>query len=207
MNWETIVVAVGGSSVLFGAVGWMVKSLITRLIDKYMEHQKSALTVSAAETIARLKHDLQLAATEHQVRYAKLYEWRAEVIAELNGLLVDASWAAKGLVGPELQGGPSQPVKYTHTNNKMWKFYNYFDKNRIYLPELLATQIDGFTYDLRRELIRFNAHRTREILDDSSEDWEKHYDAMLRALEYFDCVVPETRTKLEAEFRSILGVS
>lgn len=85
-TWQIIILLVlGGTPVL----KWFVKSLIEKMLAKDLERFRASLNSEANSTIERLKHELQLVSLEHQVRFSKLHEKRAEVIAELYGLLVE----------------------------------------------------------------------------------------------------------------------
>jgi hypothetical protein len=53
------------------------------------------LKAKADATIERLRSDLQIRTIEHQVRFARLHEKQATVIAEWNGLLAEAMWHAE----------------------------------------------------------------------------------------------------------------
>ena len=73
------------------------------------------------------------------MQFSKLHERRAEVIAELYGLLVETEWASKGFVSSR---DAPQEEKYVTAMNKAAEFYWYFEKNRIYLPQPLCEQLE-----------------------------------------------------------------
>ena len=90
---------------------------------------------SADVEIERLKTALQAAALEHQVRFSKLHEKRAEVLADLYKLLVEAEREALhytyrlGKVPDDQKGQEPQAVK------KLREFDSFGDIYRIYLPQ------------------------------------------------------------------------
>lgn len=204
--WQTILLALGGNAALLAVLGWLAKSFVTQLLAKDIAQFKATLGATSAATTERLKHDLQLVAMEHQVRFAKLHERRAEVIAELYGLLVEAHWASQSFVSPaEWAGEPSKKEKYVTAMNKAAEFYRYFDKNRIYLPQATCDQLEQFIRNMRREVIGFGVYATKEDSHLPDHAVEKKYHAWMKASEYFDTEVPKAKATLEAELRSILG--
>lgn len=189
-------------------LGWLARSLGTQLLSKDLERFKVDLSAASSTAAEELKHRLHIAATEHQVRYAKLHERRAEVIAELYGLLVEAHWAAQGFVAVfEFTGEPPKSEKYVTAMNKAAEFYRHFDKNRIYLPPDVCRKLEEFVKAMRRQVIGFGVYVNKDdkFLPDHVQDAK--YEAWTKAAEYFDQQVPQARAALEAELREILGAS
>src|SRR5690606_27647479 len=98
--WQTIVLALGGNLALVAVLGWLSKSLISQLLAKDIESFKIALKSESESASEKLRHELEKAMIEHQVRFSKLHEKRAEVIAELYSLLVQAYWDLQSFVSP-----------------------------------------------------------------------------------------------------------
>ena len=110
--WQAILLNFGGTATLVVILAWLARSIGAQLLAKDIERFKSELSAASAAATERLKHDLQLAATEHQVRYSKLQARRGEVIAEMYALLVEAHWASQSFVSPvEFGGEPSKAEK------------------------------------------------------------------------------------------------
>ena len=65
------------------AIAWLLKSALAAWIAKDAEKFKATLKADADREIESLKHSLQMIATEHQVRFSKMHERRAEVIEDL----------------------------------------------------------------------------------------------------------------------------
>ena len=204
--WSTVLLAFSGNAALLGVLGWLARSFGSQLLAKDIERFKAELAAASASATERLKHDLQIAALEHQVRFSKLHERRAEVIAELYGLLVEAKWAAQSFVSvAEWQGEPPKAEKYVTAMNKAADFFRYFDKNRIYLPEELCAQLEKFNADMRTRVISFGVYAS---IDD--ENAPEHFirqklDVWSKASDYFDKEVPVARAALESELRKILS--
>ncbi len=140
------------------------------------------------------------------MRFSKLHEKRAEVIATLYSLLVQAYWDLSSFVSlMEWAGEPTKQDKYVSAMNSVADFYRYFDKHRIYIPETLCLQIDEFVQEMRSRAIGFGVYvkYDDETLPDHA--YEKKHKAWEQAWEYFEKKVPETKTALENELRGILG--
>lgn len=75
--WQSLLVAFGGNAAVLLVLGFLGRSLMSSVLAKDIE---------------KFKADLHVAAIEHEVRFSKLHEKRAEVLAELYKLLVAATW-------------------------------------------------------------------------------------------------------------------
>ena len=204
---ESIFAALGGAAILVTAAAWLARSLIGQFLSKDLERFKSELSSATAASVERTKHELQLAAQERNLLLTKLHEKRASVIAELYGLLVEAHWAAQDFASPmERAGEPNKSEKYATALNKAADFYRFFDKNRIYLPKDLCSNLEEFLKAMRNEVIGFGVYLTREEEHMSESAIVKKHNAWGNASTYFDKVAPKTRDLLEAELRRLIGV-
>ena len=204
--WESILVAVGGNAALLLLLGWLARSLGSQLLAKDLEKFKADLAAASSSSTEKLKHDLQLTAVEHQVRFSKLHERRAEVIAELYSLLVEAQWAAQNFVSVgDLQGDPPKQVKYATAMNKAADFYRCFDKNRIYLPQVLCVQLEKFNANMRKRVLQFGAYVSIDEKAAPDSFIVQKLEVWAKASEYFDKEIPLARTALESELRQILA--
>jgi len=79
--WTTVLVTLGGQTVLLAIVAFLARSLMSSLMAKDLEAFKADLESKSNVAIERLRADLQLTAFEHQIRFSKLHERRAEVLA------------------------------------------------------------------------------------------------------------------------------
>jgi len=204
--WQTIVLALGGNLALVAVLGWLSKSLISQLLAKDIESFKIALKSESESASEKLRHELEKAMIEHQVRFSKLHEKRAEVIAELYSLLVQAYWDLQSFVSPaEWAGEPNKQEKFASAMNSVAAFYHFFDKHRIYIPEGLCAQIDEFVREMRKRAIGFGVYV--EYNDESlpPQAMERKHNAWTDAWEYFEKKVPDAKNALENELRTILG--
>jgi hypothetical protein len=205
---ETIVVALGGTALLVAAAAWLTKSVIAQWLSKDLERYKSELAATSTVEIERLRHELQLTAHERSVLIAKLHEKRTQVVADLYGLLVEAHWASQDFASPmEWAGEPTKKEKYGAALNKSADFYRFFDKNRIYLPDALCTQLDEFLRAIRGKVIGFGVYLSRDEALMSDDNIQKKHEAWIDTARYFDDEVPKARHALERELRMLVGVA
>jgi hypothetical protein len=131
---EIIFASIGGSAVLLGAVGFLIKLLISHLLDK---------------DIALYKSDLEKLSFEYRVIFSKLHETRAKITTKLYASIV------------ELESKVSTFVNYAasvdeETNQKhmeeLWKaadgFKDIFQKNRIFYSTDLCRKLDDLNDSL-----------------------------------------------------------
>jgi hypothetical protein len=205
-SWETALIDLGGHTTLLVVLGWLCRSLGSQILAKDLEQFRTQLSAASNSAAEQLKHELHIVATEHQVRYAKLHERRAEVIAELYGFLVEAHWASQTFVSVfDLAGEPPNDEKYAAAMNKAAEFYRFFDKNRIYLPPELCQTLEDFVRKIRKPVIGFGVYVDKN--DEHLPDFARRdkLEAWIKASEYFDKEIPIARTALESELRTILG--
>lgn len=206
--WQSILLAFGGNAALLLVLGWLARSFGSQLLAKDLEKFKAELAANSSAASDRLKHDLHLVALEHQVRFSKLHERRAEVVAEAYALLVEAHWSSADFVSPiEYAGDSSKQEKYVNAMKKGTEFYRYFDKNRIYLPQALCDQLQTFIQNMRREVVGFGVYVTNDEEYVPDHAIRSKLEAWTRASKFFDSEVPSAKAALEAELRTIIGAS
>jgi hypothetical protein len=202
--WQSLLLALGGNATLLLLLGWLARSFGSQLLAKDLEQFKAGLASASSEASERLKHELQMNSIEHEVRFSKLHERRAEVIASLYTLLVEVQWASQNFVAlKDFAGGPTKEEKYDTAMNKSADFSKEFDKNRIFLPEQACVQIDEFFRGMRSKVNNFGDYVI------TTENTPKHgaltlYKEWIDASSYFDEQVPAARRALETELRNML---
>lgn len=209
-----VITSAAVSSLLAAGIIWLSKTWISERLknaikheyDEKLETHKAQLRAQSDIETERLRSQLNITALEHQVRFSGLHNKRAEVIAELYGLLVQAYWDTSSFVSlVEWSGEPDKKAKYVTAMNAIADFFRFFDKNRIYLPEALCAQLEAFVQAMRHKAIGFGVYVRHD--DDAlpPESFEKKHNAWVAAWEYFEKEVPVARASLERELRNILG--
>jgi hypothetical protein len=141
--WREILLALGGNATLLLVLAFLSRSLLqtwlTKDIKKFetdlkgkadseLERLKAELKAEGDVSIEQLKGRLQLAATEHEVRFSNLHQKRAEVIADLYQRLVKVSLAGERFV---YQLSLSNE-EYLETLDRIQEFATFYETNRIY---------------------------------------------------------------------------
>lgn len=206
--WQTLLLAFGGNALLLAVLGILGKSLLDKLIVRDTKQFESDLKAKSDAAVEYLKNELQINAIEHQVRFSRLHEKRANVIAELYSLLVEMLWEAESFLSQmEWAGEPKKEEKHRTAMTKLVEFYRYFDKHRIYLPVDICTSLEKLVMEVRSHVIKFGVYikyddnsindRTRE---QKEKAWDEGWDAIKNQ-------VPLARKRLEGEFRFLLGAT
>lgn len=164
------------------------------------------IKAKADSTIEQLKSDLQLRTIEHQVRFSRLHEKQATVIADVYAHLVETLWEAESFLSPvEWNGEPSKKEKYATSINKIIELFRYFDKHRIYLPEHLCDILDQLITEIRGHVTKYGVYLTWDDSSLQEHTRKEKYDAWIGGWEAIRTQIPEVRKKLEDEFRTLLG--
>src|SRR5690606_15232759 len=99
----------------------------------------------------RLRSQLQTAALEHEVRFSRLHERRANVIAETYALLKAVFDRLSNYVAPfEPVGGPSRQERFTALVDAHNSFRSYYSGRLIFLPQGVASQLEKADGELVR---------------------------------------------------------
>src|SRR5207248_315994 len=96
--------------------------------------------------IERYKAGLKMASYEHEVKFARLHESRAEVIAEIYSRLTEL------ISNAEIYLQPGSAPQHTHENETgecIQGLRGFFEKNRIYLQEDICHLIDHLLSTIR----------------------------------------------------------
>lgn len=205
-TWQTVLLAFGGNAALLAVLGALAKSLLEKVITRDTKQFESDLKAKSDATIEHLKSELQLRTIEHQVRFSRLHEKQAVVIAELNGHLAEVLWEAESFLAPmQWAGEPSPEEKHRTAMNKLAEFFRFFDKHRIYLPVELCSSLQELVLQVRHHVIHFGSYvryadaaLTDHTRTQKEKAWNDGWDAIKNK-------VPQARSALEDEFRSLLG--
>lgn len=207
-TWQTILLAFGGNAALLAVLGLLAKSLLEKLITRDTRRFEADLKAKSDAAIEHLRSDLQLRSIEHQVRFSRLHEKRASVIAELYGHLVETLSEAESFLSPmEWLGEPDKAEKHRIAMNKLVDFFRYFDKHRIYLPEEMCGSLEAVAMKVRSHIIEFGVYvgfNDQSMNDHTREQKQKAWNGGWDAIKN---QVPQARKLLEEEFRMLLGAT
>ena len=206
--WQTFLLAFGGNAALLAVLAVIAKSFLDKVITRDTKTFEADLKAKSDAAIENLKSELQLRTIEHQVRFSRLHEKRASVIADLYGHLVEALWEAESFLSPmEWTGEPGKQEKHNIAMDKLVELYRFFDKHRIYLPSELCDSLEALFMEVRQHVINFGVYvrfHEQSINDHTREQkekvWNEGWDAIMNK-------VPLARQNLEQEFRVLLGAA
>jgi hypothetical protein len=193
-----IVTSLGGWTLL----AWFVKRLASHFLTKDVEKFKNDLKFQADIAAEQLKAQLRMVAHEHEVKFSRLHEERAEVIKKMYSLLVELITKAEIFLLP---GSVENRALEQETGECINNLSACFKQSRIYLDIELCKQIECLLVAIR------DAFAKRTILAEwrpQSKEEEQEWRRIL--LETYNVIikeVPPIQLRLEEEFRRILSPS
>jgi len=206
--FKIFLLAIGSQALVLTVIGYLARSLIAQLLAKDLETFKTTIKIEGEREIQKISHELEKKSIEHHVRFSRLHEKRAEIIATLYSMIVQAHMHLEKVIDPrEFMGDPSKMDQMDNAYRSVSEFYSYFNKNRIYLPEYLCNQTNSFVQEMHANCLEYfmYARYTEKALNEDLR--KKRSDAGIKALKYFQEVVPNAKSALENELRTILGDS
>ena len=206
--WQLIASA-GVSAALSSLLIWITKSWLSERLsqsirseyNQKLETHKAQLKASSDVEIERLRSQLNISATEHQVRYAKMHEARAEAIAETYSLLKELYICLADYIKPfEPAGGVPREQRRERAHAALVKFKSYYPTKLIFLPSDVADHLAEIDMQLTRVFNEFflGVEKAQAAGSDDVTKW----------IEIVDRVNTEFQTaykRLEAEFRKLIG--
>ena len=138
MNWADVVKTIVTNTVFLTVIGFVAKSIFERMLSRDMDKFKAELQARYEKELERFRVDLKLTAFEHETRFAKLHERRAEVIAALHKMLVQVQRTFPMTMPTSLSREDREEAL-----NSLSEFARYFDENRIYLSSHLCDKLEA----------------------------------------------------------------
>lgn len=182
-----------------GLLVWLGKKWIAQLFEKDADKNRAALKLEGDAQIERLKHSLQMLAYEQQVRFSKLHERRADIIAELYKLLNEVPAVAAGFVFTDRKDMERQGL----AEEKVLELYRFIENNRIYFPLHVCDLLDKFSNKLHKSVIFVGLYST--IVEPTEGTRQEQRKVFLDAVTALETEIPKLKTDLAVEFRKLLG--
>lgn len=193
----------GGGVILFGLSSFWGKIWADRALET-LRQEHAQLNLQLSNHLALLteerKHLLALKASEHQIRFSKLYENRARVISVLDRRLYELEVLGQRYVQ---QVGRDGEAAYVHLERKIIESRSFLDSRQIYLTDELYSPIYKFLAAVQEAVINVNVHTDSGKA--SHEALRRNSGAVLQAFEIVEKQVPSMRHALIQEFRAILS--
>lgn len=134
---------------------------------------------------------------EHQIRFSKLHEKRAEVISELYSRLYDYYWAVCAFLRDFHKTKPDEK-DFKEIDGKSYEFSDYYYKHRIYFNEDICSKIDEIIPTLYSAYVPLEGRDSND--NHLKEDWNKCAEIVRKQY-------PKIKESLGSDFRKILGVA
>lgn len=186
---QTIFLIYGGPTVV-------VCGLTAFLGKRYLDHVREKDRGEVYAELESLKNDLGKLALEHQVKFTNIYQRRAEIIAELYGLIYDTERIFTQYIA---NIGPKDNLYKGY--ELIIKVREFIEKNRIYFSESLNKIIDD-NFKIFNDAVNFISFK--EVVDNP--------EASERDIEYAKThakigvkELPVLRQELIKAFRELLG--
>jgi len=211
---STIVGSVLASTLVCGAVGWLLRTWISERLkgaikneyDLKLESFKAELKADSDVQIEQLKARLQIAASERSVQFSHIYAKTAETIAEVYSRLVafrDSVAAYTSIV--EYSTDPPKEERRAKVGEKFQDFQDFYKPRRIYLPRELDDKIAEFANGLFN--ISLDFRRGVEEGGDYRPGAPEDKDTWMEAHKYVNEQSVELLKALEEQFQRELGIS
>jgi hypothetical protein len=189
---------------LLAIVAWLLKTSLKAWIANDAEVFKTRLKADSDIEIEQFKSSLQLIATEHQVRFSKLHERRADIIEELYKRLTDVYWDGQRFVmTSENNPSPYQANEFDKMREKLSEVFMFIEHHRILLPKSVCALLDQHFSHVN--LTVYSAGIFGRVKNPSDRTAEQSNDAFEKAYKDFETEIPAARAALEDEFRKMLG--
>lgn len=205
-TFQAIALATTGNALLLAVLGWLAKSLVQNLLTKDLAEHRIRLESENQLAARTFEHELSLAAREHDIRFGKLHERRAEAIAKLYKLLSVTS--EKGATYSAPFGYSSDPPK-SEQFSAFASAYNdaarYFFSHKLFLPAETCKKVEDLFQGLKEHPSKMNMYMGMADQHPSSDIELKKLDAWSEAWKYFQGDFKPAMTALENDFRMLLG--
>jgi len=224
MDYNQIIKYFLSTSVITAGLIYLVKLIIDKFAEARFEKYKASLQNETENfrhnlnfEAEKFRHELNTTATEHQIRYSKLYEERGQVIKSIYNLLLELENSLAKLTtmfqGPEWTTDTERDKVVTENIQKL---RSYLEQNRIFFSEALCSKIEAILSDAHKITVDMYTAKRTEIMNDNYNK-RGHIlgeQALLKPLEIWreldDKVqrdIKAARLDLAQEFRTLIGVS
>lgn len=205
-----VLASAGISGILAAALVWFGRSWIAERLkqaikseyDQKLETHKAQLKAASETEIERLRSQLSIAASEHEIRFSRLHERRAEVVAETYRLLREVYFKLHDYVKIfEPAGDVPRAERGKAAADAHAAFRGYYRARLIFLPQDIAAKLEAIDIALVRAYNEFAImvdRPERQHSNDALERWTAIVDRLSGEID-------TASRDLEGEFRRLLG--
>jgi len=181
----------GGVVIVYAFSSWLGRLWADRLMAKE--------TAKHTQELERLRSDLRKVAFESEVRFSKLHEKRAEIIAELYSKLVVYVRSGENY----LYGG-HHDKKYEAYIESFKDLTVFLERSEIYFSDSLCKGLSDFVFKVKQHtdekfVMQGYTPQTPAEIEESKKMLKSRWKAITEEL-------PLLKKQLTDEFRSLLGV-
>lgn len=195
---------VGGSAAILLAAAWMLRTALNSWLTKDVKRFELNLQAASDREIESLKHSFALIAKEHEVRFSKMHQRRAEVIEELYKKLTLLNLHGEQFsLTSENNRTDYQAERFTQMQEEFREVFLYAEQHRIFLPEKVCALVDKHLVQLRKTV--WAAAIFGRIEYPNEHTTQQSNQAFTKVYKDFETDIPAARSLLEAEFRGMLG--
>lgn len=205
---EYVLASATVSTILVAALGWATKSIISERLKNAIKHEydeklathKAELKSQSDIEVERLRSNLSIAATEHQIRFSNLHEKQAEIIANTYAKLKDFHAKIGDYVKIfEPAGDKPKEERRAIAAKAHDEFINFYSQNQIYLSKRSVELIDEIKEKQKGVFFQFlYGIEAAPNNSGNGQEW-------LAIFNEVKDEIPQVLSKLEDEFRQILG--
>ncbi len=223
MNLTQIITYFLSTSVITAGLVYLAKIIIDKFVEARFEKFKHSLqkenetfTHNLNLEAEKFRHELNTTATEHQIKYAKLYEERGLVIKFIYNLLLELENALTNLTttfqGPEWT---TDTDRENRTTNVISQLRVQLEQNRIFFSTSLCDNIEDIILDAHKIKVdmyvvkkdqqnndysnKVGIFKTSEELLQPTQTWRELDQKVQKDIK-------TARLNLAQEFRTLIGV-
>lgn len=187
----------GGATGIFFIAALFIKELWKRWLDRDIEAYKSRLSADHARALEQLRANLQIAAAERAVRFAKLHERMAETLADTYTRVVVLQQSVGAYVKSLDSEGRPPPGRWEAVNKATRELSECVLSRRIFMPAGTASRVCALLTDLRGVVQKYEEELEPGFV--ASPGSQK------MITEQVTSRFPPIIAELESEFRLLLG--
>jgi hypothetical protein len=203
---EAILLVTTGNALLLAVLGWLARSLLQNFLAKDLAQHRVRLESENQRSAQAFGHELTMAAREHDIRFGKLHERRADTIAKLYELLIDTSDKGADYSSPiGLSSDPPKPEQFNDFANSYNEAARYFRRNKLFLPQNTCTMVDELFRGIKEQPSRMNMYMNMADQHPGANTELKRLEAWDAAWKYFQEDFKPAIAALEHDLRALLG--
>lgn len=223
MDYTQIINSLITTSSITVVIYYLAKLIIDKFIESRFEKYKNTLQIDTEKFRQKLnleaekfKHNLNTNATEHQIRYSKLYEERGHVIKLIYNLLLDLENSLNNLT--TISQGPDWTTDTERDKKTIESIQNLRDgleHNRIFFTFTLCEKIDSIIVDSNKIRVEMNAAKIYKQRNEynykhniplNNEELDKPLNTWIALEQKVQNEIKAARLNLAQDFRVLIGV-